>query len=44
MCLEAAKAWAQWECRISKMVVDLEKINTRIQNESWVLSFAKIEW
>ena len=43
-CIEAAKAWAQWECRISRMVADLDRIKTRLQNESWVLSFARIEW
>ena len=44
--MRCARAWSCWECRLLKLIPDINMVSARVFNDQskWPLAFAKIEW
>ena len=42
--MRCARAWSGWELLTSKLVTDVAQVQERMENDEFILNFARIEW
>ena len=42
--LRCARSWSEWEMRTVKLVPDMSKVQQKVEDDEFVLAFARIEW